>query len=249
MGGIRVFAAAAAGAFALAGALMGRAAAEPILQLYIEGAEYDAATETWILQRQIGDPLRLWAIGNTGKSNPISNVRIAAAYSQADITGPVNFIFTPTTTGGLGGFTDPSTPAAPAFLQTVSDGSVPLLTDGGSLPSHGIYGAGVEWQEFLLGDFTLEDSPLSDFINTFPAPNKPGEAQINVYDISISGLGAGAFVHFDLYDSVQSGNKARSVFAPFSHDAGNTVVPTPGSLGLLALGLIGAGAALRRRRR
>ena len=51
------------------------AQAVPTLQVYLEGATYDTATETWVAD--IGDPLRLWVIGNVGSHGTISNVRLA----------------------------------------------------------------------------------------------------------------------------------------------------------------------------
>src|SRR3546814_15651716 len=87
----------------------------------------------------------------------------------------------------LNGVVDPSTPSTPVHRQTVDDGSLPLLFDGESIPAHGVYGAGVEWQEFGLGDFALTDSPVGDFINTFPTDFFIGAGQINVYELSVIG--------------------------------------------------------------
>ena len=220
----------------------------PVLQIYVEGATYDTGTESWVLSDP-GGTVRLWTIGNTdgpGSHGDISNVRLAIAYTSNN--GPVNINLTPTTTGGYGGFTDPSTPSAPTYIQTVTDGSAPVLTDGGDLPNHGIYSmAGVMWQEFSLGDFTLEDSPVADFIDDFPTSGiRADSAQINVYEVSVTGAD---WFHFDLYDSVQSPNRA--VFAPFSHD-GETgdgpPVPEPGTIALVGLGLLSVVAARRVRR-
>jgi hypothetical protein len=220
------------------------ASAIPELQLYIEGATYDELTETWI--HTVGsDPFRLWAIGNVGAKGPITDVRLAAAYSS---TVSPTISFTGSTTGGLGGFSDPSTAAAPTYLQTVTDGSVPQLSDGSDLAPHGVYGAGTYWQEFLLGDFVLEDSPIADFIGEFPDPHDHKMGQINVYEVSLTGLGDEDFVHFDLYNSYynEQAGQAKAVFAPFSHDAG-VVVPEPGTLALIGLGMAGLGARLRRK--
>lgn len=235
-------------ALALGAALFaGPAAAIPELQLYIEGATYvGGSEETWVYDGT--GPIRLWAIGNVngpGGHGPISDVHLSIAYSSA---------FTPTftlvssTTGGYGGYVDPSTPVAAVLEKTVTDGSVPKLSDGSSLPSHGQYGSGVSWQQFSLGSFSLQDSQIEDFITSFPVPDMTTEGQINVYEISATGLIAGAMVHFDLYNSVQAGTRARATFAPFSHDATGDgfSVPEPGTLASLGAGLIGI--ALFRRR-
>ena len=224
------------------------ASAIPILQVYLEGATYDGDSDTWIVDDASG-PLRLWTIGNVGgegSKGTISDVRLAVAYAS---TSPAPVItLTPSTTGGYGGFTDPSTPSAPPLVQTVTDGSIPKLSDGKDLPSHGIYGAGTDWQEFYLGHFSLKDSPIADFMSAFPDAGLPGEGQINVYEVSAAGFSG--TLHFDLYDSVQAGNKARAVFAPFSHDGEGTpgdVVPEPGTLMLLGAGAVGYIARLRKR--
>jgi hypothetical protein len=213
------------------------------LQIYLEGGNYDQTTETWVVTNA-GDTIRLWAIGNvewaqsTGAPG-IGNVRLAIAY---DAGLPVNVTFTPSTTGGLGDFTDPSIPGPPSYIGTVTDGSSPVLGDGSSLPSHGIYGMETDWQEFSLGDFTLTDSPIADFIDSFPTPGtKVG--QIDVYEISVSGADA---VHFDLYDTIMGANSGYVRFAPFSHD-GSTTVPEPSSV--LALLLLGLGASAKRFRK
>lgn len=249
--------AAALSAFVLCGPLT--AAAEPILQLYIEGSTYDEASETWLITRPANEPLKVWAIGNVdggGGKGTIFNVKMAFAYSSG--AGDVTLDIVPTTTGGVGGFTDPSVPQQPTLLGVHTDGGRPALSDGKLLPSHGeydIYGNQTHWQEWYLGDMALTDSPIADFIDAFPdAPVDPA-GTINAYEIHVTGLVPGEWVHIDLYDSIASKNKAKAIFAPFSHDAGNSVtepdeeepppaVPAPGVIGIVLAGL----AVIGRRR-
>jgi len=213
--------------------------AVPLLQLYVEGGEYDSATETWVVHTN-GDPIRLWVIGNTGgpEGQPIYDVRLAAAYESPESGIDPVFTITGSTTGGYGGFTDPSQASDPTYLQTVTDGSRPTLDDGTPLGPHGIYGAGTDWQEFALGDFELIDSPLADFMSAFPAAGAIG-AQVNVYEITVSG--DPGWIHFDAYNHVASGN---SVFAPFSHDSEASPVPEPATA--VALACIGLGGLVGR---
>jgi len=215
--------------------------AEPILQLYVEGATYDDGTDSWAID---SDTFTLWVIGNTGWKGTIEDVKLAFAYDSSETLG---VSITSTTTGGLGGFTDPSTPSVATFSKTVTDGSVPLIGDGSALPAHGIYGAGTSWTEYALGDFDLTDSPIADFQNAFPAAGAANSVQINVYDITVSGV---TDLHIDAYDHVVANNHTFYKFAPPSHDAGagGTPVPEPGSLLLCAAGIAGF-AVWRRRRR
>ncbi len=225
--------------FVMAGASAARAT--PKLQLYVEGATYNSVTESWELAAGSSDPIRLWTIGNVngpGGAGSIADVRLSIAYEAVAVAPTITL--TPTTAGGVGafnGFVDPSTPLGTGtWIQTVTDGSSPLLGDGSSLPDHGIFGAGTHWQEFDLGDFTLEDSQIADFINVFPdATGLPATGQINVYEVSV--LNASGILHFDLYDTIVASNHVK--FAPFSHDA--SIVPVPGAaaLAFLGLGLVG----------
>jgi len=243
----------------------GTAYAIPILQLYVEGAVYDATTESWVWYPGLTDgPPRLWAIGNTGGEGgkgDILNVKLAVAYS-AQYPGLEVFL-SPSTTGGYGGFTDPSVPDDPIQngnpddpdsswpIQTnlgpfiegtteVTNGGVPMLSNGKALPTHGIYyGEDTLWQEFLLGDFTLRDSPIADFIDALPTSGGENEGQINVYQVSVTAWSE-AVLHFDLYDAIEGHNRAR--FAPFSHDV--EISPEPASFVVwFLIGLSWAGSA------
>jgi hypothetical protein len=224
--------------------------AEPVLQLYIEGATYDSTSQTWVVTPKVGDTFTLWVIGNTtggGGKDPISDVHLSAVYDSV-LTPTVTL--TPTTTGGFGGFTDPSTPGAPNLIQTVS-GVAPTLSDGHKLGSHGEYGTGRTFQEFGLGDFTLSDSPLGDFQTSLPSPSSTNVAQINAYTVSVTGIPVGDTIHFDAYGTTDKGGRHEaSVFAPFSHDAEATIssTPEPASMMLLvSAGLIGVVVGVSRR--
>ena len=257
------------------------ARAETTLQLYIEGAEYETDTETWVkTMSSSGDgTIRLWAIGNTGAVGEILDVKVAIAYVEDyDINYGVNkeigdvthrlldIRLTPSSTLGYHGFDDPLPPPADPFLSNYEVGTTPTLNDGSDLPSHGVYGEGIAWQEFRLGDFNLVDSPIIDFIapegGLLPLAPDPWNhmGQINVYEVEIyPGPDVdededfhGLDLHFDLYNHVEGKNKTKTYFAPFSHstDGEATFVPAPPAyVGLIGMAIMGLGAYVWRRRR
>jgi len=236
-------------------ALSSNVAAIPILQLYIEGATYDPE-KGWYYP---GHSFRLWTIANISgpgrdDGSPITNVRLSAVYDDPGV--PVTISITPALIGGSGnynGFTDSSLPAAPTWLRTVTDGSTPLIGGSKYLPPHDEYGAGNFWQEFNLGNFTLSDSQIADFIAAFPLPGVFG-AQINAYDVVVTG----ADVHFDLYGQVTDRGRISNVFATPGHDATDgpvttldaiAAIGTPNTLALFAIGTLGFWFTRRRRPR
>ncbi len=226
------------------------AGAVPLLQLYIEGATYDSATETWVYTPQgssAGAPFRIWAIGNVagpGGQGPISEVRMAIAYdkSKTDVVDLTLHLADEQFVGYFGqqGYAFPegfelSEGRVDAELRQGPEdtaGTTPKLSDGRDLPWHGIYGDETVWQEFDLGDFSLTDSPIGDFIGDFPADLTASAGQINVYEVTVLN-GHGTTLYFDLYNHVEAGNRGRAVFAPFSHNA--SIVPAPATL----IGFIG----------
>ena len=213
-----------------------RIAAIPALQLYIEGATYDHQTETWVITEPV---FTLWVIGNVEQFGTIYDVKLAAAVKSNE-NGTISL--TPTT-ASASLVTDPSTPPTPSPTSNFpsSDGARPIMHGGIPLPSHGIYGPGVKFYEWSLGDFTLTDSPIGDFSNGFPT-EFPKTGQINAYIVEVSGF---SWVHFDAYGYIIKPNPGeKPVFAPFSHDVQYT--PEPSSFVLL---LIGGAALLRMRRR
>ena len=232
----RVAVLAALGLFAAAAP----AQAVPVLQLYIEGSTYDATDETWTIQTT--GTFTLWVIGDVSRYGTIYDVRLSAAAATSEIQAGGTVSLTPTTATGI---TDPSTASTPvATVNSPSpDGAIPLLGNGSPLPSHGEFGPGVSFFEWSLGDFTLTDSPIGDFITTFPS-SFPDMGQISAYTVTVSGL---TEVHFDAYDHIESRNKLKFVKAPFSHDASGTNVPEPGVLFLLGGSLAGLAVWARRR--
>lgn len=219
------------------------AQAVPPLQLYLEGATYDAATESWVLvpaDSSSGEPFRLWALGNIvgpGGHGPLDNVRLSVAYEAVDVAPTITL--TPSAIDSLSfpGWIDPTTPTGTGtWIQEVTDGSAPVLGDGSSLPSHGIFGPGTHWQEFGLGYFGETGSSVADVIDVLPLNPTELGGHINVYDVSVLN-GSGMTLHFDLYDTLIATNHAK--FAPFSHDA--EIVPIPGTavLAIAGFGLVG----------
>lgn len=239
--------------------------AVPILQLYVEGATYDAEHESWVFEALGADPIRLWVIGNVdgpGGKGTIADVKLAVTYRDAGAGKDINVTVTSGQIGGTGsygGFADPSTPDDPTFLQFNEDGDIPLMGDGSPIASHGVYGDGWEWQEFGLGDLELTDSQIGNFIDAFPTPSGQTLGQINAYEISVDAAGP-MDIHFDAYDHVGADRRVRYVFAPYSHDAETGInepccddghgVPETTTAGLMTAGLaLLALSAIRRRQR
>jgi len=216
--------------------LAGAAHAIPKLQLYIDGATYDSIDETWITSDSTFD---LWVVADPS----VTNVMLSAAVSTSEALGGGSVTLTPTTTSLL---SDPSTPNAPSFNGLSADGAVPTLSNGASLPTHGIYGtAGTSFLSWDLGVMSLDDSPCGDFIDAFPTTlNKT--CTINVYSVSISGLSE---VHFDVTATIDGITRSSgAIFAPFSHDGGTGgLVPEPSAALLYGVGALVIGVRTRRR--
>lgn len=213
----------------------------PTLQLYIEGSSYDTATDTWSID---SPTFKLWVLGETDKTGTIFGVNLVVAHNTGE-AGTISFAPTTATAGLLPAPGDASTPGAPVHNGSGS-GTVPITGDGSALPSHGIFGAGTDWDTFLLGDFSLQDSPIGDY-TTGACPGAgctwPALGQINAYDVTVTGY---SWVHFDAFDHVVSENRTKYIQAPFSHDANTTSVPEPNTLILLGSGFLGLWAIKRK---
>lgn len=228
-----------------AGALVAGTAREasaiPALQIFIEGSTYDPASETWVIITS--GSFKVWVIGDVGQYGSISGVELSAAISTAEVLPGSTISLTPATaTPGLlpGSSPDPSSPGSPVSTSNFpsSDGAIPVRGDGTLLPAHGVYQPGTSFFEWNLGNFTLTDSPIGDFIDPFPTAF-PDVGQINVFAVTTSGF---TQVHFDAYNHIFTGTShGQYRFGPFSHDAG-AVVPEPGTLLLVGSGLTGLGA-------
>jgi hypothetical protein len=231
---------------------VGPAHAINILQIYIEGATYDAGTQTWVVEND--GNFRLWVIGNVdgeGGAGTIEDVMLTAAVSTAEAQAGGTVALDGTSSDGYNGIDDPSDAADPGAGTLSADGAVPITGDGSPLSTHGIYGsAGTSFYQWSLGDFTLTDSHIIDFTanNPFADIGADNEGEIRVYDVTVSGF---TTIHFDAFDHVEGGNDGRYVFAPFSHDGeanggGGGGAPEPGTMALFGLGLAGFAVARRK---
>ncbi|MEQ1889395.1 MAG: choice-of-anchor N protein [Alphaproteobacteria bacterium] len=206
--------------------MAGNAMALPVLQLFIEGADYETASEnpddpeTWA---KLGtDSFRLWVLGSAGEgatpaidaTHRIRDVKFVASF--ADGLTPV-IGFSPTTTDHYGPTGDPSTPVAVSgpFPSPFGDHDTDAenwSNPDGPMGAHGMLQNGRTAFEWNLGNFELVDSsigntqpgvPVEAATNFFPVLDGGHMGQINVYDMSISGLEVGDQVHFDVYGVLQ----------------------------------------------
>ncbi len=203
----------------------------PALQIYIDGATWDATRETWVTQSREFD---LWVIGDVEDWGHISDVKLAASgYNPA---ADHSITLTPKQTDRL---PDPSTPSGPVQLTREQAAALAIPT---AVSQHDEFRLADDHTFWKLGNFTSKDSPIGDFQDAFPT-RFPSRGQINVYHVSFTGYDA---LHFDAWGNIVGNGRISVVFAPNSHDAG-TAIPEPGTLVLVAGGL--AAAAWRRRRR
>jgi hypothetical protein len=183
------------------------AAAVPNLQLHVNGATYDVATETWVFQYTPGTPFTLRVIG---ANVPITNVFVSTAFlgvaEDTDISS-VDIDFETTN-------------------YTESDftwGQPPKLN-----PAHGVFPA--YYVEEGVGDFGLVET-VYDMM-----PGESGEAQGEIKEFSVTIYNSDFDFHFDTYDTIVLPRKLKAVFAPFSHDGGGTLAPEPISTALFIFG-------------
>lgn len=203
-------------------ALASTASAVPLLQVYIEDATYDSSSDTWVTT---STSFNVWVIANTNGAGSKGALRDVTLVATA-ITGNLNNL---KISGGTTSLVDDPSAASTPTLGNSGTNSHDSLSD------HGILKDDNPWQEFLLGDMLLSDSPLGDATQGgFPEfiDGAPGSAQINAYHIEKATPYTA--IHFDVFGFY--GSKNKFVKAPYSHDAESLAIDEPTSLALILFG-------------
>jgi hypothetical protein len=143
--------------------------AVPDLQLYVEGATWDAATETWVTT------LSEFDIQVIGANNVVADVKLAAALP--DGTDPASGTVTLDPIG--------------YGPQTAWQYGIPVMGDGSSLPPHGIYPT---WYTTLpVGDLT----PTYTVYDMQPGETGSALGEVRTVHVTITGFSEVHFDSYD----------------------------------------------------
>lgn len=212
--------------------LLGSSAfAIPNIQLFVDGGTYDFEHQTWVTT---SSTFNLYVIGANVE---LSNVLVSMALFNDigdDPNGEVSVDINGTT------FNSWAYGYAPLSTASTWDNSEDLAR-------HSVFPTW--YSEFNAGNFGLvggigDVQPQPDYWDPsiegyLAAAQAMGEYK--VFSIDVTGA---TFVHFDAYTLNPDGSI--QYFAPFSHDAG--MVPEPGTLLLLGLGIAGLGVGRKFRK-
>ncbi len=219
--------------------LVSSAFAVPDLQLFIDGATYDWYTQTWVAE---SNSIDLYVISaNDAKDDII----VSLAMDGGGLPSSMGVTFDGTAI-------DPG-----AWVYDYSPlASAPGWDGGVDLPPHGVFPTWfteVHTGAYGLGSSIGDVQPelgSGEYWDPSPTPEFPGapanqQGEWKMFTVDVSGP-VGTGIHFDAYTM---NGTAIDNFAPFSHDAGTTIVPEPGTIILMGSGLMGMGFGVFRRRK